>query len=287
MNAVRSRGLCSGHLQRLQRTGDVRAHIPLRNTKPPRPCSAEGCTNVARTWGLCQGHATRMRTHGDPLAHIPLETKRPRGSVLCSQEGCDEPYSANGLCKRHARQARELRLNQSPCRIPDCIRPLHSVEHALCGAHYNRLLELGDALAGPPLRRLRSPRSGPGSKSSEYNRNHRRVRKARGPAWQQACQHCGRRAQHWATIHGRSGADPMDFMPLCQSCHFKYDRVGVGGVGPRGEASSFAKLTEDAVRAIRSRRAAGESPAALAIAHGVTADNIRRIVSFDTWKHVA
>lgn len=32
---------------------------------------------------------------------------------------------------------------------------------------------------------------------------------------------------HWANISGQYKRDISDFMPLCPSCHFKYDNVGV------------------------------------------------------------
>ena len=31
---------------------------------------------------------------------------------------------------------------------------------------------------------------------------------------------------HWANISGQYKRDIKDFMPLCPSCHFKYDNVG-------------------------------------------------------------
>lgn len=54
----------------------------------------------------------------------------------------------------------------------------------------------------------------------------------------------------------------------------------------RGEKSSSAVLTEEAVRAIRRARARGESQAALARRYGVTPTTISYAVNRKTWAHV-
>ena len=53
---------------------------------------------------------------------------------------------------------------------------------------------------------------------------HNRVRKLRGPAKEQSCS-CGRRAQHWAHLHGTDPTEPMNYQAMCQRCHFAYDDV--------------------------------------------------------------
>jgi DNA-binding transcriptional regulator YiaG len=55
----------------------------------------------------------------------------------------------------------------------------------------------------------------------------------------------------------------------------------------RGERQHLAKLTEDSVRAIRERLAAGESSAALARAYGVSKATIGQIKGHRTWRHLA
>lgn len=58
------------------------------------------------------------------------------------------------------------------------------------------------------------------------------------------------------------------------------------GRNARGVTVSRAKITEDDVRSIRSRAAAGEGPATIARSLGMTTTNIRFIVTRRTWKHV-
>jgi hypothetical protein len=53
-----------------------------------------------------------------------------------------------------------------------------------------------------------------------------------------------------------------------------------------GEASPAARLTEAAVVAIRRRRAAGETLAALAAEYGVTPYTIDKVAKREAWRHV-
>ena len=64
-----------------------------------------------------------------------------------------------------------------------------------------------------------------------YVRRHRMVRQARGRAKTHRCTHCAgrgitKRAHDWATIHGRDGLKPEDYLPLCKKCHHTYDGYG-------------------------------------------------------------
>ena len=61
---------------------------------------------------------------------------------------------------------------------------------------------------------------------------HRRVRKERGRAADQTCT-CGAQARHWAHIHNTDPADPKNYMPLCQKCHWRYDGVGAATVAAK------------------------------------------------------
>jgi hypothetical protein len=54
----------------------------------------------------------------------------------------------------------------------------------------------------------------------------------------------------------------------------------------RGERNGHTKLTEDAVRAIRARHAAGETLKAISATAGTTFTNVSQIVRRETWKHV-
>lgn len=56
---------------------------------------------------------------------------------------------------------------------------------------------------------------------------------------------------------------------------------------PRGEMNHKAKLTEDAVRAIRRLRAHGHSPYDIAFLFNVSYSCVKEIVSRHHWSHVA
>jgi DNA-directed RNA polymerase subunit M/transcription elongation factor TFIIS len=142
-------------------------------------------------------------------------------ATCAAQEGCDRRAICKGLCKKHYMAERGKRLGQQKCKTEGCDNP-QGQNAGYCPACYQRLRAYGDPLAGPPRRKRRTPSKKVGTRST-YHVNHQMVRKERGPAWQQKCEHCGARAKQWATIHGRSGASPDDYMPLCGSCHHKYD----------------------------------------------------------------
>lgn len=106
--------------------------------------------------------------------------------------GRSHPCPPGCTCDRHKPQVRK----GVPC-PPDCT----------CG-HHSRP-DLGDG--------------------NGYMNLHRRVRRLRGKAAEHACVRCAengteKRAYHWAQIHGTDGKDPWaDYMPLCVSCHRRYD----------------------------------------------------------------
>jgi hypothetical protein len=57
-------------------------------------------------------------------------------------------------------------------------------------------------------------------------RQRQRCAHVRGRASLHKCEHCGGQATDWAHIHGRSGEDIYDLMPLCHPCHMAYDMKG-------------------------------------------------------------
>lgn len=61
---------------------------------------------------------------------------------------------------------------------------------------------------------------------SEYNRNHRLVKEARGKAADQICIDCGEPAQEWSQRHDTDGSSIEDFDPRCKRCHREYDGTG-------------------------------------------------------------
>lgn len=116
----------------------------------------------------------------------------------------------------------------------------------------------------------------------DYANRHHRVKKRRGPATDHLCEHCGGPAAHWATIHGRDGTKPDDFIPLCVPCHHKYDGCDKGA--PPGERHGSAKLTNEQVLDIYSRRAEGST--ALAREYGMSVQGINNIVNGWAWRHI-
>lgn len=54
----------------------------------------------------------------------------------------------------------------------------------------------------------------------------------------------------------------------------------------RGERNAHARLTEAAVREIRSKGAAGVRTAVLAAEYGISADCVRKVVTRRRWRHV-
>lgn len=94
-----SRGYCASHKARLDRTGDVRADVPLGRPRrrEKAQCREAGCDADARSSGKCAYHYNRDFRAG----------ARASGTVasLCSAQGCDEPVRSRGLCSKHyARQ---------------------------------------------------------------------------------------------------------------------------------------------------------------------------------------
>lgn len=60
-----------------------------------------------------------------------------------------------------------------------------------------------------------------------YGANHKRVYRKRGRADANTCVSCDKQARDWAQLHDTDGTDPVEhYVPMCRSCHFKYDEVG-------------------------------------------------------------
>lgn len=84
----------------------------------------------------------------------------------------------------------------------------------LCEAHYTRLLRYGDPEWRPELK---------ANSEVNYFTLHERLRKARGSAKDQACVRCGVPAAQWAQLHGEDPHSFDSYVPMCHSCHRKYD----------------------------------------------------------------
>lgn len=74
-----------------------------------------------------------------------------------------------------------------------------------------------------------------GGPDATYQAAHHHVRRTRGWADTFECIACLGPAEQWALIHGSPGIqqdangrefslDPMDYQPMCRSCHLRYDR---------------------------------------------------------------
>lgn len=119
------------------------------------------------------------------------------------------------------------------CVEPSCERKARS--KGMCTAHYVQVW------SGKELTPLR-PKASDGSDDITYIAAHKRVERAKGKATEHDCLGCGEQAEQWAYRHGspkertestpgykimkRYSPDVNDYMPLCVSCHIKYDRWG-------------------------------------------------------------
>jgi hypothetical protein len=85
---------------------------------------------------------------------------------------------------------------------------------------------------------------------------HRRVRRLRGKATEHECVRCAedgisKTAHEWAQVHGEDGKAPWaDYVPLCHSCHRRYDftpetRVALSrAMTPERRAASSARMQQ-------------------------------------------
>ena len=142
----------------------------------------------------------------------------------CTIEGCTAVLRAKGLCVKHwSRQyrhgdpeARPFRPKGSrQCEVIGCGRAYSAKGY--CQAHYWLWRKYGDP------------------EPFGYQCAHKKVRRVRGVARDNACQHCGKSAAHWAYDHddpaerfdpnygGSYSLDPAHYMPLCASCHKTFD----------------------------------------------------------------
>jgi len=209
----------------------------------------------------------------------------------CSADDCGKKVLARGLCRKHYAEARAERLSKEQCKADGCTSP-RGETGGYCTACYQRNRAFGDPNAGPPRRKQRGESAAKNSAEhpDSYFVNHRRVRAERGAAWLQACAHCGQRAREWATIHGRSGDDSRDYMPLCKTCHNRYDGLSANLPHHEGETHPQAKLTDQVVREIRARSIGTHLDkhlvVAYATAYDVTPATIMNVVTHRTWKHL-
>lgn len=200
------------------------------------PCSTEGCERPAVTRSLCHAHFERWRKTGDVNATVPIRdrvNRRPAGAQ-CAVDGCEKPRKSREWCAMHyQRWLKHGDLDFVPepwpteCSTEDCDK--EPVARGLCHAHYAKLRRYGDAEWHRPVR--------PNGQVNYYVL-HTRLRQVRGRAAAHQCVgECGRRARQWAWLHGEDPRDFRNYVPMCCSCHQRYDRspdpdIQPWGIGP-------------------------------------------------------
>lgn len=81
--------MCSAHYQRVRRTGDPQADVPIRaRNQRPAICRIEGCTNPTREQGQGKRGGDRAQNRG-----------------------------SHGLCVNHSKQFYARRKRQKPTKI--------------------------------------------------------------------------------------------------------------------------------------------------------------------------
>jgi hypothetical protein len=121
-------------------------------------------------------------------------------------------------------------VDSSTCGVHGCDRGRYA--RGFCSTHYLRWYRTGSA-GSAEIRPIRARSNMPVG----YASVHGRLCTARGPASSHSCQHCGQPAAEWAytndcpdeliddAIGLRYSIDPDRYIPLCRSCHKRFDRA--------------------------------------------------------------
>jgi len=154
---------------------------------------------------------------------------------VCKQENCAGNAQAKGWCSRHYYRWKRYGDPEAPkpkrvfvpseCSVEECVKPVEA--RGLCGRHYSRYMQHGD----PHYVYV----------AATYQTVHRRLKRVRGSALDQACMFCERQAQDWAydhldpkeqhgLKHGRKvpmafSLDLQHYVPVCGTCHVAWDRL--------------------------------------------------------------
>jgi hypothetical protein len=118
---------------------------------------------------------------------------------------------------------KQLKPSSSECTFPGCPNPPPYV-HGLCKMHVKRKRKHGDPALG----------ARPAADAVGYVGVHHRLLKLHGYAGEHPCRHCDNRADQWAYDHtdpnerqdprkGPYSLDLIRYIPLCVSCHKKFD----------------------------------------------------------------
>lgn len=162
---VSSRGLCSAHLTRKIRYGDVDADRPVLGRGRPKVCSVGNCERKAVGRGFCSPHYYRFMKYGDTQPDIPIRDRTTWIATLppaptCKAEGCESVGGRrSGYCKPH--YTRSVRYGDplagppigyvhvpKLCDVEGCEN--NAPARGLCSAHYRRQRLYGDPLKCAP-----------------------------------------------------------------------------------------------------------------------------------------
>ena len=189
------------------------------------------------------------------------------------------------------------------CKISDCDRPAHRV--GLCSAHYGRKLKHGDPLLGGPLRcrvgaALRFVRTSAKAGADDciewpfatYDGGYGRV-KWRGSTTTASFAVCELAHGAPPTVDHQA-AHSCNNRKCCNPRHIRWatpvenaqDRV-LHGTWDEGKMLTNFVLTEDRVKDIRRKRAAGAKVRDLACEFNVGYGTIQRLCAGETWRWVA
>ena len=116
-----------------------------------------------------------------------------------------------------------------------------------------------------------------------YSAQHKQVNHARGQP--SLCEHCGTTEAaryEWAYNHTGDRNDVMAYVRLCKQCHADFDTDSQ----LYGNALYNSRLTEEIVREIRKRYAAGETYASLARELHVNKSTVQLAGNGKSWKWV-
>lgn len=213
-------GMCTKHDQRLKRTGTTEARTPA-----PGRCTVADCNQPNKARGLCGTHYSRWRTHGDPL----IVGRRGHARTEDAEAARRRKIADTSRGRKLGPRSDETRAKLSAA-LTGRVMPEDQRERLTASLRAKR-----EQIAETSRAQWEQWRAERGLEKPGYYGLHRRVRTARGPAKNYECIECGHQAQHWATIHGTDGTDPLEhYLPMCARCHFAYDQVGARAVATKG-----------------------------------------------------
>lgn len=237
-----------------------------------RTCSVEGCDAEHKGHGLCYQHLWRMKRQGPDFDRSPIKRAPHRHQTVCSIEGCGLPHKTRGYCVGHyTRWQRQGDAFDRGLIVQREENGDDLIAQSLREATPDRCIEW-------PLMRNRQGYGEVTIYGKKTSAHREACRRAHGPPpspKHHACHSC-------------------DNPPCYNYHHLRWDTAkgNVGdrsarGRGLKGETHHKAKLTEEQVRVIKRRLAAGETSQALADEYGVTNGSIWFIAKGINWSHVA